>query len=176
MDKKENQRVRLTKFLLKEALIDLLENTPLQQVTITEICERAEINRTTFYKYYSNECDLYTEIENDFIKILEVNLANGHEQSLEGILNLIYSNQKMAKAMINNSVEESLSSRIFSLGSIINYINLRRLNKTPYKDEIIFFLFSGSYALIKRWINTGFQLSPKEMTVLMNNIVNKFIS
>ena len=176
MDKKENQRVRLTKFLLKEALIDLLENTPLQQVTITEICERAEINRTTFYKYYSNECDLYTEIENDFIKILEVNLANGHEQSLEGILNLIYSNQKMAKAMINNSVEESLSQRIFSLASINSYINLRKLNNLPYKNQIIFFLFSGSYALVKNWINTGFQMSPKEMAVLMNNIVNKFIN
>ena len=71
MDKKENQRVRLTKLMLKDALVDLLEKTPLQQITITEICERAEINRTTFYKYYSSECDLYDDIENDFITILE---------------------------------------------------------------------------------------------------------
>ena len=121
-------------------------------------------------------CAEEEEIENDFIAILEANLSNGHEQSLESILDLIYSNQKMAKVMINNSVEESLSRRIFSLASIINYINLRRLNKLPYKNEIIFFLFSGSYALVKNWINTGFQMSPKEMAVLMNNIVNKFIN
>lgn len=175
MDKKENQRIRLTKLMLKESLIDLLEDTPLQQVTITEICKRAEINRTTFYKYYSSECDLYDDIENDFITILEKNLTNGSELSLEEVLALIYSNQKMAKVMINNSSEENLSKRIFSLTSIVNYINLKRSNKTPYKEEHSFFLFSGTYALIKRWINTGFLIPPKEMSVLLNSIVTKFI-
>ena len=175
MNKKENQRIRLTKMMLKDALINLLENTPLQQITITEICDRAEINRTTFYKYYSNECDLYTDIENDFITILEVNLANGPEKSLEGLLNLIYNNRKMAAAMINNSSVENLSQRIFSLPSIINYINFKRFDKDPYQNEINLVLFNGFYALIRRWINTGFLMSPKELASLMNSIINKFI-
>ena len=176
MNNKENQRVRLTKRMLKTALIDLLEDTQLQQVTITEICARAEINRTTFYKYYSTECDLYADIENDFMVILEANLANGHEKTLEELLRLIYVNRKMASVMINNSSEESLAQRIFTLPSIVNYVNFKRLDKTPYKDEINFFIFSGSYALIKRWINTDFNLSPKEVAALLNNLINKFVN
>ena len=176
MEKKENQRVRLTKLMLKEALVDLLEQTPLQQITITEICERAEINRTTFYKYYSNECDLYADIENDFITILEVNLAKGPEKSLEKLLNLICNNRKMATALINNSSVENLSQRIFSLPSIINYSSLKQLDKMPYNEEIVSFLFNGSYALIKTWINTGFSIPPKELSILMINLINKLIN
>ena len=176
MNKKENQRVRLTKLMLKKALIDLLESTPLQQISITEICNRAEINRTTFYKYYSSECDLYGDIENDFIAILETNLSNSPEKNLGGLLNLIYSNQKMMSVIINNSSEENLSQRIFSLPFVMNNINLKRLNKVLYKEELVFFLFSGCYALIKKWINTGFLIPPNEMSVLVNNIISKFIS
>lgn len=176
MDKKENQRVRLTKLMLKDALVDLLEKTPLQQITITEICERAEINRTTFYKYYSSECDLYADIENDFITILEINLANGPEKSLEKLLNLISNNRKMATVLLNNSSVETLSQRIFSLPAIINYMNLKQLDKTPYNEEISSFLFNGSYALIKKWINTGFLIPPKELSVLMIDLINKVVN
>ena len=45
----ENQRVRLSKALLKEALVRLLETKPLDKITIYELCAEAQINRTTFY-------------------------------------------------------------------------------------------------------------------------------
>ena len=40
--------------------------------------------------------------------------------------------------------------------SIINYINFKRSDKDPHQDEINLVLFNGFYALIRRWINTGF--------------------
>ena len=68
METKENQRIRLSKKMLKDALIEILQTSNFQNLSITEICSKAEINRTTFYKYYSNERDLYDEIESDFFK------------------------------------------------------------------------------------------------------------
>ena len=170
---KENQRVRLTKRLLKNALVDLLIQTPLQKISITEICARAEINRTTFYKYYSSECDLYADIENDFIYILGEHLKNSDTVGLENLLSVIQDNPKMATALINNSSEEEFLKRIFSLPEVTGNINFKRLEKTGHRDEIFFYLFSGSYALIKRWVNNGFDKTPKEMSDFLQMIITK---
>ena len=60
---KENQRVHISKMMLKNALLALLEKKPLERITVYEICQIAEINRTTFYKYYGNETDSAADIE-----------------------------------------------------------------------------------------------------------------
>ena len=172
---KENQRVRLTKRMLKDALIELLETTSLQSVTITEICARAEINRTTFYKYYSNECELYQDIENDFLSLLRENLQSTIEATLENLLQAIRKQSKMAKVIINNSSEVDFSRRIFSLPEITNHTIFINLGSVPHRESVLFFVFSGSYAVIKRWANTGFKQSPKELAALLQATIEKIM-
>ena len=172
---KENQRVRLTKKLLKNALVELLMDTPLQKVSITEICSRAEINRTTFYKYYSSECDLYADIENDFLNILSQNLKESGTVGLENLLAVIEANPKVAAALINNSSEEEFSGRIFSLPEVTGSMNFKKLEKTGHHYDILFYICSGSYAIIKRWVNNGFDRSPKEMSDFLQMMIAKVI-
>ena len=64
----ENQRTRLSKQMMRNALIQLLKEKELYQITVKEICTLAEINRTTFYKYYAAPADLLSEIAEDFAK------------------------------------------------------------------------------------------------------------
>jgi len=44
----DNRRVKMTKRLMKEALIDLMDQKPLEKITVTEICKIADVNRSTF--------------------------------------------------------------------------------------------------------------------------------
>ena len=46
--RKQDARVRYTKMVVKESLMELLRVKPVAKVTVTEICERAGINRATF--------------------------------------------------------------------------------------------------------------------------------
>lgn len=46
--KQENQRTRLTKRLLREGLLELLRDKPVEHITVKELCELAELNRSTF--------------------------------------------------------------------------------------------------------------------------------
>ena len=50
---KDNQRVRLTKRLLQDSLIELMKTKTIYKISIKEICELAEVNRSTFYKQRS---------------------------------------------------------------------------------------------------------------------------
>ena len=70
MEKKEDRRVTMTKRMLKEALTEMLREVDIYHVSIRELCQRADINRTTFYKYYGSQFDLLADMENDLVEFL----------------------------------------------------------------------------------------------------------
>lgn len=71
MKQKENQRIALTKRLLKENLLQLMSGKSIQKITVRELCEAAEINRSTFYNHYGCPADVLLEIENGVVADLE---------------------------------------------------------------------------------------------------------
>lgn len=48
---KGNRRTLYTKKIIKESLIELLQTNDIHQITVTNICNKADINRGTFYSY-----------------------------------------------------------------------------------------------------------------------------
>lgn len=63
--KKENRKVKYTKMVLREALLSLMEDRPINKITVTDICEKADINRGTFYTHYTDHYDLLAQIEGE---------------------------------------------------------------------------------------------------------------
>ena len=53
-------RVRRTKQILRQALMDLMNEKTYETITVAEIAERAMVNRTTFYRHYEDKSDLFT--------------------------------------------------------------------------------------------------------------------
>ena len=76
MEKKENQRITLTKRLLQDALINLLRTTDISKISIRELCEKAGINRTTFYNHYGSQYDVLKELSGNFLADIEAALTN----------------------------------------------------------------------------------------------------
>lgn len=69
---KGNRRILYTKKVIKESLIELLQHKKIHEVTVTDICKKANINRGTFYTHYKDAYDLLKSIEDElFNQILE---------------------------------------------------------------------------------------------------------
>ena len=62
-----DRRSRYSKKVIKEALLELLHEKKLDEITVVDVCRMADVNRGTFYKYYRDVPDLYSEIEDGFI-------------------------------------------------------------------------------------------------------------
>ena len=71
----ENQRVRLTKKLLTDAFIDLLEVNKIEKISIHQLSLKAGVNRSTFYLHYT---DIY-----HFLQEIELNLVNDIKEYIE---------------------------------------------------------------------------------------------
>lgn len=56
--KKDDLRIRRTYKLLSESLLDLLSENKFEDISVTDICEKAMIHRTTFYKHFEDKYQL----------------------------------------------------------------------------------------------------------------------
>ena len=72
---KTDARVRYTRKIIQETFLDLLKDKPISKITVKEICDKAEINRGTFYKHYQDCYDLLEKIEAEGIQEFEKMLA-----------------------------------------------------------------------------------------------------
>ena len=62
-EKKEDRRVRRTKKLLTQALTQLLQEKQINEITVKELTDLADMNRGTFYLYYKDMFDMLEKIE-----------------------------------------------------------------------------------------------------------------
>ena len=63
----QDSRIIQTKRAIKAEIINLLRQYPLNKITVKMLCDKAEINRATFYRYYEDVYDLYDKIKAQFI-------------------------------------------------------------------------------------------------------------
>ena len=64
-----NRKIQMTKRCIREALFECLKEKDINKITISSLCEKADINRSTFYKYYGSQYDVIKEMEhNEFPK------------------------------------------------------------------------------------------------------------
>lgn len=82
--KKQDQRVRLTKALLQNAFLELLAKKPVQSITVKELCDKAGINRGSFYNHYQDIYDLLEQMEQQIMDELQRLLDANPVIALEG--------------------------------------------------------------------------------------------
>ena len=69
--KKEDRRVRRTKKLLTQALTELLQKKQINEITVKELTDLADMNRGTFYLYYRDIFDMLEKIEAELFQKLD---------------------------------------------------------------------------------------------------------
>lgn len=70
-EKKPDRRVLKTKKAIRNALAQLLAEKELEEITVKEVADTADINRKTFYNYYAGVHQVIDEIENEIISTFD---------------------------------------------------------------------------------------------------------
>lgn len=158
----ENQRVRLSKSLLKAALIELLSAKDIGKITVYELCAKAEINRTTFYKYYGSPHDLLLDIESDLFLALEEFLAGvtvPDNRALSRILGFLLSERDKFITVINTVSDEEFAEKLFTIPLVHQLLFSAIFEKYDgVQGEYVYLFFChGCYAIVKKWLNDGGQ-------------------
>ena len=70
--RKTDRRTVMTKGMIQDALLELLQNTPYEKITVTALCKQSEITRATFYLHYNNIDDVLEELLDDALRLTEL--------------------------------------------------------------------------------------------------------
>ena len=176
----ENQRIRLTKTLLKNALLALLEKKPIERIAVSEICAQAQVYRTTFYKYYGSQYDLLAEIEKDHFEKLEEALSesggNG-EDALYRVLEALLDDQKSYRILTGVLPDRDFSEKLFNLPTIRRKIDaaIPETFSETEREQVRLFFYQGGYAVIRDWLNRDERESPKKLSAFLNGIIEKML-
>ena len=178
MNTKNNQRTRLSKLLFKNALMDLLkEKGSVAKISVRELCDRAELNRSTFYAHYNEPNDLLMEIETELLdateehlkKIGEENDAGAHKYILS-FLQYIKQNDKQFRTLLIDSADPEFRSR-FMQQSIIQFVENLRIELTKELEQYIFsYILNGSTGIIIQWIRSDYAVNENEIVNLLFSI------
>ena len=76
-EKKVDRRVRKTRQAFRKALLELLEEKPFEKISVTDLTNRADIARITFYKHYKSKEGLLLSIIKGFFENFFENFARG---------------------------------------------------------------------------------------------------
>ncbi len=171
----ENQRVRLSKSLLKQALLELLKEKGIEEITVYELCRRAQINRTTFYKYYGSPPALLNEMVQELFDELEKYLSADERSELSILrkaVEYLEKEQDKCRVIINSVSDRECSERLFGLPGVRSMFErgIRHPFTDIQKDYLLLFFCQGGYAIIRRWLNRGCRESAEEIAGLLYSI------
>ena len=190
MNKNESKYFN-TAIRMDEALITLLEKKDFEYITIKEICDTAEVNRSTFYLHYENTSDLlkettryiidkhlaYYEIDQKRISLQfetckREQLLFITDEYLEPYLTFIKDNQRLFKVSIkrfNSFTMNEVYGRMFE--HIFNPILERFHVPENERSYMMKFYLTGVYAIVMEWLDKNCSDDMKTVTRVITDCV-----
>ena len=172
----------MTKQILSDSLLELLQSEDIHKVSIRTLCEKADINRSRFYKYYGSQYDLLKDMEEHLlIQIEEVLSTNGqtsdNHKNMTKLLYFAEEHSELFRLLLNANIDPDFPKRLLTLPAIFQ--KFQEIFPDDISQEFLYrqdFLFYGGYQVIKRWINTKERESPEKMAAILENIFSSSIT
>ncbi len=178
--KRSDRRIRRTQNNLKKALLSLLQTKNINEISIRELAELADINRGTFYLHYRDPYDLLRQLSEQFLaelqQLTEDNSHIGTYQSLCRLYHFIQTNHELLHILLGvngdilfqNSLEKMLIKNILEQ-------EMNTSSKNDYRtfEYYTTFAVSGWVAVIRSWLDNGMKESPEEIALMTMHITGQ---
>lgn len=175
--KKVDRRIAKTKKAIYRAFAELLSEKNINDITIKDIADKADINRKTFYNYYNGIYDLTGEIENSIIDSFEQVLRDTNINELlhnpysmfEALTRIINSNLDFYQHLISIESNSNLVSKLFkSLKTRAEeVISQYTLLDDATLDIVLDFVVSGMFTVFQHWFNSSREHSIDDMAKIV---------
>ena len=170
-----NRKVQYTRMVLADSLIELMKTKQFEKITIRELCDLANVNRSTFYLHYEDIYALLRFIEDDtlawvqaFIEELNVTFREGEEatiRSLERLFECFVENSKHLRVLMSEQGDLAFQKRVFSAAYQMCDFSAGQGRPTqPISQDLRFiFVVGGGVSIVQHWLKNDLKESPREI-------------
>lgn len=168
--KTTNKKILQTQKALRNALCILLETESIHNITVSQICRVANINRTTFYKYYGVPIDILSEYIEELCEqtlsrvtgISDVTLETDLYSKMVYFCNFYYENQHLMRIYMECTKDiQTILQKTMGFDST-NYYGGNHANC---------FISGGVMATLLRWGSGGYKQAPEDIAKILTNYI-----
>ncbi len=163
MNTKNNKRRQATRQRIEKLFIELLQTRDIAQITVSDICKAAQINRSTFYANYLDVYDLADKLRDELEKEVAALYDNDLWCDYTKLFHHIRDNQLFYITYFKLGYD---SKHTVDLGSL-------SAKQTGFPSEHleyhIEFHKAGLNAIIKKWLASGCREAPETMAQIIRD-------
>jgi AcrR family transcriptional regulator len=183
MEKKPDRRIKKSKDSIRRALLELMADKKMSEITISELADAANITRKTFYQHYSIVNDVLDDIEKDIHDRMDVLLSKfnfGHD-SFKPYQFFLSANKALEDDIDFYSTMIETGVYTFFIHEIKNRLKepiIEMAKSRGYKDNdklqyAAEYTSSGIIAVYLHWFESGKKISLKELAEMAEEFIIK---
>lgn len=179
-----DRRTRRTRANLEEGLLRLMEKKSINSITVRELTECVDINRSTFYLHYTDIYDMVAQIEDELIRgfyeELEKDKAERSTEEdvyhfMEKAIAALQANRRKLLILCSDNGDHTFIERL----SEVTYKQAHHWfhsilgqGADPKRVELaVSFFCTGCVSLLEKWLRSEDTLNPKAVLSLMFELV-----
>ena len=174
-----DRRVKRTKKALRDALFQLLEKKSINEISVTELTALADVNRATFYFYYTDLIDMLQQIQNEAYESFKnvitesptsITTIEGFTEYAERLFNFCKDRETLCRFIIKNDINNQLYTYIKTL-MLTNIPDTKEIfeenNPARYLSN---FVLTAMVGILIDWMDDGMKIPPHELAECCANI------
>ena len=171
-ENKNDRRSAKTREAIISAFIVLLTEKEINTITVKEIADRADINRSTFYKHYLDVFDLYDNVEHEILvewSMLILRLEDlGPRKFLGGLVDYVSDNRNIFTLVFSTNAPGKMRVKLYKiLEGLFKQMAAETLNTDLKNDRLSFqtrYRAEGCMSVLCKWVTEGFK-QPKDFII-----------
>jgi AcrR family transcriptional regulator len=180
--------------MIREALSELIMEHGYNNISITDLTAKADINRGTFYLHYTDKHDLLEQVENEVINEISDRARNVNYEDMQNmdsaanidfinkpmpfmiiVFEYIKENSKFMKAILcpkgdprfYDKLKNLLETNLFGK-NLINAV--RKENMMIPEEYFLSYILSAHLGVIQKWLDNDMKESPEEMALILSKM------
>lgn len=166
MNTPNNKRKKASREKIEKVFVELIQNKEINEISITDICKKASLNRSTFYANYLDIYDLADKIKEK----LEKEIRDLYQEER----NIGYNSNDFLKLFRHIKENQIFYRTFFKLEMDKGYLEMEYDNELAsqlYNDKFIEyhieFFMAGFNAVVKKWLYSGCNETPEEIESIL---------
>lgn len=170
--------------VIRQALFELLETKSLDEISVVDICTKADVNRGTFYKYYRDVPDLYNKTEDSLVEEIYALMPEPDSRGFQNhfffkeILNTLATNKEFTYIAQNKDFSERIAQKLLTF--FIPYLQQALQIKCPNASDedtalLLEYVLGGCIRVVSYWMKSGMKvpietISEKLSTMILHSL------
>ena len=174
----KDKRIEKTLKNIENSFLDLLETKKFQNITVTDICKKANINRCTFYAHFDNTLVLLETLQkklvNEFLESFnEYNFDTDSKKMIDLLFKEIKENKKLFSLLFSFENQENIAKLIeenMKQQTIDHW--LKESNISIEEADLLFsYIVCGGNAILKKWYDSNFSMDENKVKKLFDQVI-----